>query len=122
NSLVIITYGMGVYLAKNASKEFPGAIEIVDLRTLYPLDEELIYERVKVHGKCIVLTEETITNSFAQSLSGRISSECFQHLDAAVKFIGAKPNPAVPMNMGLEKEMLPTVEKVAKEIGRLLNE
>ncbi|HYV92010.1 MAG TPA: thiamine pyrophosphate-dependent enzyme [Chitinophagales bacterium] len=120
-SLVIITYGMGVYWAKNASRQFPGAIEIVDLRTLYPLDEELIYERVKVHGKCIVLTEETITNSFAQSLSGRISSECFQYLDAPVKFIGAKPNPAVPMNMILEKEMLPTTEKVAEEIGRMLS-
>lgn len=120
-SLVIITYGMGVYWAKNASKQFPGAIEIVDLRTLYPLDEELIYERVKAHGKCIVLTEETITNSFAQSLSGRISFECFQYLDAPVKFVGAKPNPAVPMNMILEKEMLPTVEKVAEEIERVLS-
>jgi 2-oxoisovalerate dehydrogenase E1 component len=76
---------------------------------------------VKAHGKCIVLTEETITNSFAQSLSGRISSECFQYLDAPVKFIGAKPNPAVPMNMILEKEMLPTTEKVMLEIGKMLS-
>lgn len=120
NSMVIITYGMGVYWAKNASKNFPGAIEIVDLRTLYPLDEVLIFERVKIHGKCMVLTEETITNSFAQSLSGRISSECFRYLDAPVKFMGAMANPAVPMNMILEKEMLPTVEKVASEIEKLL--
>jgi len=122
NSLVVITYGMGVYWAKNAAKNFPGAIEIVDLRTLYPLDEKLIYDRVKLHGKCIVLTEENIINSFAQSLAGRISSSCFQYLDAPVKFIGAKPNPAVPMNMILEKEMLPTTEKVAEEIETLLNQ
>ncbi len=119
-TLVIVTYGMGVYWAKNASKDYPGAVEIADLRTLYPLDEDLIFERVKTHGKCLVLTEETVTNSFAESLAGRISSACFQHLDAPVKIMGSKPNPAVPMNMILEKEVLPTPEKVAEAIEQLL--
>ncbi|MBS1657910.1 MAG: tungsten formylmethanofuran dehydrogenase [Bacteroidetes bacterium] len=119
-TLVIVTYGMGVYWAKNASKDYPGAVEIVDLRTLYPLDEDLIFERVKTHGKCLVLTEETVTNSFAESLAGRISSACFQHLDAPVKIMGSKPNPAVPMNMILEKEVLPTPEKVSETIEKLL--
>jgi 2-oxoisovalerate dehydrogenase E1 component len=119
-SMVAITYGMGVYWAKNAAKNFPGAIEIVDLRTLYPLDEELIFERVRIHGKCLVLTEETVTNSFAESLAGRISSACFQYLDAPVLIMGSKPNPAVPMNMILEKQVLPTTEKVAEAIRELL--
>lgn len=76
-SCVIITYGMGVYWAKAAAKNFDKQIEIVDLRTLYPLDEALIYERVGLHGKCLVLTEEQQNNSFAEALAGK---ENFQKL------------------------------------------
>jgi len=104
----------------NASKQFEGKVEIVDLRTLNPLDEELIYERVEKHGKVIVLTEETITNSFAESLAGRIASNCFRFLDAPVKIIGAVNTPAIPLNEKLEKAMLPNAEKVAEAIGELL--
>jgi 2-oxoisovalerate dehydrogenase E1 component len=120
NSITIITYGMGVYWAKNASKNFSGAVEIVDLRTLNPCDDELIFESVKRHGKCIVLTEEPIQNSFAQALTGRISSACFQWLDAPVKTIGAKSLPAVGLSVILEKEMLPNAELVADAIYSLL--
>ncbi|MBK8549998.1 MAG: tungsten formylmethanofuran dehydrogenase [Ignavibacteria bacterium] len=121
-SLTVITYGMGVHWALNASKKFPGSVEIVDLRTLNPLDEEMIYESVKRHGKCIVLTEEKVMNSFAESLAGRISKECFRYLDAPVEVIGSVNMPAVPLNTGLEKEMLPNAEKVAKVISSVLSE
>lgn len=120
-SCLVITYGMGVYWAKAAAKKFNQQIEIVDLRTLYPLDEELIFERVKLHGKCLVLTEEQQNNSFAEALAGRISKNCFQSLDAAVEVLGALNVPAVPMNMGLEKAMLPDAEKVATILARLLS-
>ena len=121
NTVTVITYGMGVYWAKNASKNFPGSVEIVDLRTLNPLDEEMVLASVRRHGKCIVLTEEPVKNSFAQSLAGKISELCFQSLDAPVKTIGAKSLPAVALNMGLEKAMLPNAEIVAEEIGKMLN-
>ncbi|MEO8664183.1 MAG: thiamine pyrophosphate-dependent enzyme [Ignavibacteria bacterium] len=121
-SISVITYGMGVYWALNASKNFPGSIEIVDLRTLNPLDEELMYESVKRHGKCLIITEEKVLNSFAESLAGRISKNCFRFLDAPVEVIGSVNMPAVPLNTGLEKEMLPSAEKVAKVMERLLNE
>ncbi|HUZ57277.1 MAG TPA: thiamine pyrophosphate-dependent enzyme [Hanamia sp.] len=117
----IITYGMGVYWAKNAAKKFPGQIEIIDLRTLFPLDEELIFSTVRKHGKCLVLTEEQQNNSFAEALAGRISKECFQYLDTPVEVLGSLNLPAVPMNIGLENAMLPNEEKVIKVIIRLLN-
>ena len=117
----IITYGMGVYWAKNAAKKFAGQIEIIDLRTLFPLDEELIFSTIKKHGKCLVLTEEQQNNSFAEALAGRISKECFQFLDAPVQVLGALNLPAVPMNIDLEKVMLPNEEKVGEEIIKLLN-
>jgi 2-oxoisovalerate dehydrogenase E1 component len=117
----VVTYGMGVYWSKSAAKSFPGRIEIVDLRTLFPLDEELIFETVKRHGKCLVVTEEQQTNSFAEALAGRISKDCFKWLDAAVDVMGAMDLPAVPMNIALEAAMLPSADKVAERLGILLN-
>lgn len=116
----IVTYGMGVYWAKAAAKNFLGRIEIVDLRTLFPLDEHLIYSSVKKHGKCLVLTEEQQNNSFAEALAGRISKECFQYLDAPVEVLGALNVPAVPLNLGLEKVVLPNEEKVSERLEMLL--
>ena len=120
-SCTIITWGMGVYWSLSAAKQFPGQVEILDLRTLQPLDEEAIMEAVKRHGKCLVVTEEALLNSFAESLAGRIAQTCFQYLDAPVATIGSKNIPAVPLNMGLEAEMLPNADKVAAKIAELLN-
>jgi 2-oxoisovalerate dehydrogenase E1 component len=119
-SCCIITYGMGVYWAKAAEKYFPGQIEIVDLRTLFPLDEELVFETVKKNGKCLVLTEEQQNNSFAEALAHRISYNCFQWLDMPVEVLGALNLPAVPMNMGLEAAMLPNADKVRERVKKLL--
>jgi 2-oxoisovalerate dehydrogenase E1 component len=120
-SVCVITYGMGVYWAKFAAEKLKDKIEIVDLRTLYPLDEDLIFSRVKKHGKCLVLSEEQQTNSFAEALAHRINYDCFKHLDAPVEVFGALDLPAVPINIDLEKAMLPTAEKVAERLEKLLN-
>lgn len=120
-SVCVITYGMGVYWAKSAAKNFAEQIEIVDLRTLFPLDEELIFSSVKKHGKCLILTEEQQNNSFAEALAGRISKECFKFLDTPVEVLGALNLPAVPMNTGLEKAMLPNAEKVTAVLKTLLD-
>ncbi len=119
-SLAVITYGMGVHWAMNAAKNFSGQVEVLDLRTLNPLDEAAIYESVARHGKVIVLTEETVTYSFAEALAGRISSNCFEQLDTPVKIIGAVNTPAIPLNENLEKAMLPNAEKVAAVMRELL--
>jgi 2-oxoisovalerate dehydrogenase E1 component len=121
NSICVITYGMGVYWAKAAAKHFPGSVEVVDLRTLYPLDEELVYATVKKHGKCLVLTEEQLNNSFCEALSGKIAQQCFTSLDAPVQTMGALNLPAVPMNVVLEAAMLPSADKVKDKIEWLLN-
>jgi 2-oxoisovalerate dehydrogenase E1 component len=120
NTCCIITYGMGIYWSLAAAKQFPGQVEIIDVRTLYPLDEPLIFATVKRHGRCLVVTEEQLSNSFAQALAARISYECFRFLDAPVLVIGALDLPAVPLNAGLEKAMLPDAEKLANHIAGLL--
>ena len=92
-------------------KNFPGQVEIIDLRSLSPCDDELIYTSVRKHNKVIVLTEETLRNSFAESLAGRISKECFTSLDAPVHCLGSADLPAVPLNKGQEAYMLPSSQK-----------
>ena len=119
-SVCVITYGMGVYWAKAAAEMHPGKVEILDLRTLYPLDEEMIYDCTRKHGKVLVLTEEQLNNSFAEALSLRISNNCYHFLDSKVEVMGAKNLPAVPINVALEAAMLPTALKVADRIGKLL--
>lgn len=119
-SILVITYGMGVYWADMAAKKLQGNIEILDLRTLFPLDEEQIDERVKIHGKVLVLTEEPVLNSFAESLAGRISMRCFQHLDAPVNIFGSLNLPAVPIHLDLEKAMLPNADKVLEVLKKML--
>jgi len=120
-SAVVITYGMGVYWAKEASQSFKSQIEIIDLRTLNPIDWDLITERVKLHGRAFILTEEPLLNSFAESLAGRISKELFNFLDAPVWTFGAASLPAIPLNVELERMMLPSAEKVKNELGKLLS-
>ncbi len=120
-TLTIITYGMGVYWAKNASRFMKTQVEIIDLRTIYPIDTEMVFNSVKKNGRCIVLTEEPVHNSFAQGLAGRIASECFQYLDAPIKVIGSEVLPAIPLNSTLEFEMIPNAEKVSIAINELLS-
>jgi 2-oxoisovalerate dehydrogenase E1 component len=120
-SITVITYGMGVYWAKSAAKKFEGQVEIVDLRTIAPVDEAAIFESASKHGKCMVLTEEPVFNGFAQSIASRITQACFKKLDAPVVVIGAENMPAIPLNSTLEKTMLPNAEKVEKAMEELLN-
>lgn len=119
-SISIITYGMGVYWAKAAAKKFKDQVEIIDLRTIAPVDENSIFESAKKHGKILVVTEEPSLNGFAQSIAARISENCFEYLDAPVKVIGAENLPAIPLNSILEKTMLPNADKVELAIEKLL--
>jgi len=117
---VVVTYGMGVFWAKKAALNFKRQIEILDLRTLFPLDEKMVFERVQLHGKCLVLTEEQQNNSFAEALAARISKACFKSLDAPVEIYGSLDLPAVPINIILEQAMLPDAEKLTTRLKQLL--
>ncbi|WP_417865975.1 alpha-ketoacid dehydrogenase subunit alpha/beta [Xanthomarina gelatinilytica] len=122
-TLTIVSYGMGVHWAMNASKELDmkTQIEIIDLRTLFPLDEDTIMKSVKKTGKCLVVTEEPSNNSFARALAGKIQEKCFKFLDAPVMTIGSENMPAIPLNATLEQTMIPSSEKVMLAINELLN-
>ncbi len=122
-TLTVVTYGMGVHWAMNASEELgmKDQIEVIDLRTLFPLDEETVMKSVKKTGKCLVVTEEPSNNSFARALAGKIQEECFKYLDAPVMTIGSENMPAIPLNSTLEQTMIPSTEKIKAKIESLFN-
>ena len=121
DSIGIITYGRGVYWSLEAASNFTGKIEIIDLRTLYPLDENLIFETTKKHGKVLLVTEEPSSASFTLGLAGRIQEACFEYLDAPIRILGSVNTPAIPLNENLEKAYLPNSDKVKTALESLLN-
>lgn len=120
-SIAVITYGMGVYWSKTAAKAFNNQVEIIDLRTIHPLDEELVLETAKKHGRCLIVTEEPSKNTFAQSIAALVSHQCFEYLDAPVQVIGSENTPAIPLNSNLEFAMIPNAQKVEAKINEVLN-
>ncbi len=121
DSCVVITYGRGVYWTLEASKAFEGKVEIIDLRTLNPLDFDMINLVSKRHGKVILVTEESVEASFTLGLAGRIQRDNFKYLDAPVSIVGSMDTPAIPLNSILEATLLTNSEKVRKGIEDLLN-
>ena len=120
-TVAIITYGMGVHWALNAGKNYKDRLEILDLRTLHPLDKDLMFEVARRNHRVLVVTEEPVSNSFAQSLAAMIQENCFEDLDAPVRVIGAEDMPAIPLNSTLERTMIPSAEKVGEMVEWLLN-
>ncbi|MFT6283471.1 MAG: 2-oxoisovalerate dehydrogenase E1 component, partial [Salibacteraceae bacterium] len=107
SDLTIITYGLGVHWAKEyAEKHSDQSIEIVDLRTLLPLDTDTIYNSVKKTGKVVVLHEDCMTGGIGGEIVALISENCFQYLDAPVKRVASLDTP-VPFAEDLEKQFLP---------------
>ena len=107
SDLTIITYGLGVHWAKEyGEKHSDQSIEIVDLRTLLPLDTETIYDSVKKTGKVVVLHEDCMTGGIGGEIVALISENCFQYLDAPVKRVASLDTP-VPFAEDLEKQFLP---------------
>ena len=105
--LTIVTYGLGVHWAMEALAEHPELqADLIDLRTLAPLDIETIYASVKKTGKVIVMHEDTLTGGIAGEIASLITENCFSYLDAPVMREGSLDTP-VPMNVDLEHNFLP---------------
>ena len=120
SDISIITYGMGVHWALEILAEFPDVkADIVNLRTLLPLDTEAIYNSVRKTGKVIVLHEDCITGGIGGEIAALISENCFSSLDAPVSRIGSIDTP-VPFAVPLENNFLPKDrfrEKLKELIG-----
>ncbi|MFT6503592.1 MAG: 2-oxoisovalerate dehydrogenase E1 component [Crocinitomicaceae bacterium] len=118
---VVITYGRGVYWTIEACKGIEDQVEIIDLRTLNPLDFDKINEVSKKHSKVMLVTEESVEASFTLGLAGRIQRDNFEYLDAPVSIVGSVDTPAIPLNSILEATLLTNAAKVKLELEKLLN-
>jgi 2-oxoisovalerate dehydrogenase E1 component len=122
NDLSIITYGAMVHESNFAVKKLVDdgySIEIIDIRTIAPLDVETIYKSVKKTGKAIVIHEDTLTAGFGAEIAALITENCFESLDGPVRRIGAFDAP-IPFAPILEYAILPTREKIYKSLKQLL--
>jgi len=111
NDLSIITYGMGVRWALKAVKEMGVDAEIIDLRTLAPLDYDAIAASVKKTSRALVLHEASLTGGFGGELAAWIGEHCFEDLDAPVRRLAALDTP-VPFAAALEADYMPEARLV----------
>ena len=118
--VTIVTYGLGVHWALELLNAHPEiSADLIDLRTLAPLDTQAIYDSVKKTGKAFVLHEDTLTGGIGGELSALITEHCFEYLDAPVMREGSLDTP-VPMNADLEINFLPK-ERFKEKLMKLIN-
>jgi 2-oxoisovalerate dehydrogenase E1 component len=122
SDLTIVTYGALVQQSLEVARimELKGvSIEVIDLRTLNPLDEEAIIRSVKKTNKVIVAHEDSLTGGFGGEIVARIVKNCFEYLDAPVLRVAALDMP-VPYAPALEEAMLPSKEKILSAVEQLI--
>jgi 2-oxoisovalerate dehydrogenase E1 component len=119
DTLTIITYGAGVHWALKVINEHGISADLIDLRTLQPLDVETLYISAKKTGKVLVLQEDTLFGGIGSDIAALITENCFHHLDAPVKRVGSIETP-IPFAKNLENLYLPSI-KLYDEILNLLN-
>ncbi|MBF30293.1 MAG: dehydrogenase [Aequorivita sp.] len=118
--VTIITYGAGVHWALETLEQNPEIkADLIDLRTLVPLDTEAIYKSVKKTGKAIILQEDSMFGGIASDISALITENCFEHLDAPVKRVASLETP-IPFAANLESGYLPK-EKFKENLLELLS-
>ncbi|MFK7807089.1 MAG: thiamine pyrophosphate-dependent enzyme [Saprospiraceae bacterium] len=118
NDLSIITYGMGVHWATEVVNDLGADAEIIDLRSLVPLDYEAIDETVRKTNRVLVLHEDSLYGGLGGEISAYISEHLFEHLDAPVLRVGALDTP-IPFAKELEKDYLPQ-ERLVEQLKRLM--
>ena len=117
NAATIVTWGATVYTALELADEFD--LEVIDLRTILPMDDEMVFNSVRKTNRVLVLHEDAITMGWGAEVVARIAANCFDHLDAPVLRLGAKDS-FVPSAVSLEDEVLPSVEDLRREVTKLL--
>ena len=121
--LTVVSYGLSMWdsvlAAKKLEEEFGYSVEVIDIRTIIPLDEETIFRSVKKTNKVIVIHEDTLTGGFGAEIAARISDNCFKFLDGPVRRIAAK-DVHIPYAPILENEVLPSRQQIYSGIKDLI--
>ena len=122
DDLTVISYGVSLWDSLLAAKKLEDegfSVEVIDIRTIIPLDKETIFNSVNKTGKAIVIHEDTFTAGFGAEIAALIADNCFQNLDGPVKRVAAKDS-HIPYSPILENAILPDRKQIYNEIKSLL--
>ncbi len=119
SALTVVTWGAMVHRCLEAAENWPGQVEVIDLRTIVPWDQEAVLASVRKTGKCLVVHEDTRTGGFAGEIIATIAAEAFAHLDAPVGRLATADCP-IPYNTGMMAAVIPGVESVSGAMAGLL--
>ncbi len=122
SDISVFCYGLMVQYAQEAAKaleESGVSVEIVDLRTVYPLDKEAIIASARKTGKCLVLYEDNFSVAIGSEVAALIADEAWRWLDAPVKRLGGLDVPAMPYAPAMEEAFMPTPEKITRALKEL---
>jgi 2-oxoisovalerate dehydrogenase E1 component len=122
NDITVVTWGSTVYLALEAARQWEQqgrSVEVIDLRSIVPLDEDLIYRSVRKTSRVVIAHEDSLLMGFGAEIAARIASNCFDALDAPVLRVAAKDS-FVPSAPSLEALVLPSTRDVYKAIDQTL--
>ncbi|HEX7357544.1 MAG TPA: alpha-ketoacid dehydrogenase subunit beta, partial [Ignavibacteriaceae bacterium] len=120
--VTVVSWGVSLWDAIIAAKKLEDedfSVEVIDIRTIVPLDEETIFNSVKKTNKVVIIHEDTLFGGFGAEIAARIADNCFQFLDAPVKRIAAKDS-HIPYAPILENEILPSRDGIYRGIKDLL--
>ena len=122
SDISVFCYGLMVHYALEAAKNLEAdgvSVEIVDLRTVYPLDREAILASARKTGKCLVLYEDNFSVSIGSEIAALIADEAWRWLDAPVKRFGGLDVPSMPYAVPMEEYFMPTPDKITKALREL---
>jgi 2-oxoisovalerate dehydrogenase E1 component len=119
DELTVISWGEMVHRCLEAAQDFPGRVNVLDLRTIIPWDQESVINSVQRTGKALIVHEDTLTAGFGAEIAATISAEAFTYLDAPVRRL-ATPDVPIPYNIPMMEAVLPSVEKIKNTIGEML--
>jgi len=118
-ALTIVTWGAMVGRCLEAAQNFPGQVDLFDLRTIIPWDQEAVLESVHHTGKALIVHEDTLTSGFGAEISAIIAEQAFNHLDAPIARL-ATPDVPIPYNIPMMDAVLPTAARIQERIQTLL--
>ena len=123
SDVTVVSYGVSMwdsfFSAKKLEEEFGYSVEVIDIRTIIPLDEETIFRSVKKTNKVIVIHEDTLTGGFGAEIAAKISDSCFQYLDGPIRRLAAK-DVHIPYSPILENTVLPSRQHIYNGIKELI--
>jgi len=119
NELTVVSWGEMLHRCLEAAQPYEARIEVIDLRTIIPWDNQAVLSSVRKTGKCLIAHEDGLTGGFGAEIAATLAEECFTFLDAPIKRV-AVPDTPIPFNIPLMNALIPSVDLLRSRMEELL--